>query len=216
MFPLRTITKLKFRLTAKLDMKDTSQIENAIELISNNYTPLTTDCKKDLTNACRLVSLKKTTIIEKEGQFSDKLYFIISGCVRAFYYKEDREITDWFAFENDFICSNNSFYQNIPSKHNFELLEPTTFLEITREVIFDLIDKHHCFERLGRIAVTKTMLHLQQRIVSIQFETAQQKFENLINVRRDIIQRVPLTHIASYLGITLETLSRIRNPKNRI
>ena len=144
------------------------------------------------------------------------MYFIISGCVRAFYHKDDKEITDWFAFEGDFMSSINSFYQNVSSKHNIELLEQTTFLEITKEAIFTLTDKHHCFERLGRIAVTKTMLQLQERIVSIQFETAQQKYESLINMRPDIVQRVSLTHIASHLGITLETLSRLRNPKNRI
>jgi CRP-like cAMP-binding protein len=197
-------------------MKNTTDIENAIETISENYSLLTADCKSDLKKSCRILSLDKSSIIVKEGQFSDKMYFIVTGCVRAFYYKDGKEITDWFAFENDFMSSINSFHQGVTSKHNIELLESTTFLEITRETIFDLTDKHHCFERLGRIAVTKTMLQLQERIVSIQFETAQQKYDSLINMRPDIIQRVSLTHIASHLGITLETLSRIRNPKNRI
>ncbi len=197
-------------------MKNTTDIENAIEIISENYSFLTADCKSDLKNSCRLLTLEKLSIIVKEGQFADKMYFIVSGCVRAFYHKDDKEITDWFAFEGDFMSSINSFYQNVSSKHNIELLEETTFLEITKETIFRLTDTHHCFERLGRIAVTKTMLQLQERIVSIQFETAQQKYESLINMRPDIIQRVPLTYIASHLGITLETLSRIRNPKNRI
>jgi CRP-like cAMP-binding protein len=197
-------------------MKNTTNIESTIETISENYSLLTADCKSDLKNSCRLLTLDKSSIIVKEEQFADKMYFIVSGCVRAFYYKDSKEITDWFAFEGDFVASINSFYQNIPSKHNIELLEQTTFLEITRETIFTLTDKHHCFERLGRIAVTKTMLQLQERIVSIQFETAQQKYESLINMRPDIVQRVPLTYIASHLGITLETLSRIRNPKNRI
>ena len=197
-------------------MKNTTDIENAIETISENYSLLTADCKSDLKNSCRLLNLEKLSLIVKEGQFADKLYFIVSGCVRAFYHKDDKEITDWFAFEGDFMSSINSFHQNVSSKHNIELLESTTFLEITRDTIFTLTDKHHCFERLGRIAVTKTMLQLQERIVSIQFETAHQKYESLINMRPDIVQRVSLTHIASYLGITLETLSRIRNPRNRI
>ena len=197
-------------------MKNTPDIENVIEIISENYSQLTLDCKIDLKNSCKFLSLDKLSIIVKDGQLADKMYYIVSGCVRAFYHKDDKEITDWFAFEGDFITSINSFYQNVSSKHNIELLEPTTFLEITREAIFTLTDKHHCFERLGRIAVTKTMLQLQERIVSIQFETAQQKYESLINMRPDIVQRVPLTYIASHLGITLETLSRIRNPKNRI
>ncbi|MFN0050526.1 MAG: Crp/Fnr family transcriptional regulator [Cytophagales bacterium] len=197
-------------------MKNTTDIENAIETISENYSLLTIECKTDLKNASKLLDLDKLSIIVKEGQFADKMYFIVSGCVRAFYNKDGKEITDWFAFEGDFMSSINSFYQGVSSKHNIELLEPTTFLEISREAIFTLTDKHHCFEKLGRIAVTKTMLQLQERIVSIQFETAQQKYASLINTRPDIVQRVSLTHIASHLGITLETLSRIRNPKNRI
>jgi CRP-like cAMP-binding protein len=197
-------------------MKNTIDIENVIETISENYSLLTDDCKNDLKKSSTLFSLDKLSSLVKEGQFADKMYFIVTGSLRAFYTKDGKEITDWFAFEGDFVSSINSFYQDCPSKHTIQLLEPTTFLEITRETIFALTDKHHCFERLGRIAVTKTMLQLQERIVSIQFETAQQKYENLINVRPDINQRVPLTHIASHLGITLETLSRIRNPKNRI
>lgn len=197
-------------------MKSSSDIENVIETISENYSLLTAECKTDLKNSCKLLCFDKLSLIVKEGEFADKMYFIVNGCLRAFYYKDGKEITDWFAFEGDFVASINSFYQNISSKHNIELLEQTTFLEISREVIFTLTNKHHCFERLGRIAVTKTMLQLQERIVSIQFETAQQKYESLIIMRPDIVQRVPLTHIASHLGITLETLSRIRNPKYRI
>lgn len=197
-------------------MKNTTDVESAIKTISENYSNLTEDCKSDFKNSCKLVCLDRLSLIVKEGQFADKMYFIINGCVRAFYYKDGKEITDWFAFEGDFMSSINSFFQNVSSKHNIELLEQTTFLEITREALFTLTDKHHCFERLGRIAVTKTMLQLQERIVSLQFETAQQKYESLINLRPDIVQRVSLTYIASHLGITLETLSRIRNPKNRI
>lgn len=193
-----------------------SDIEIVIESISKNYSHLTVECKSELKNASKLVGLDKASLIVKEGQLADKMYFIVSGCVRAFYNKDGKEITDWFAFEGDFISSRNSFYQNVKSKYNIELLEQTTFLEITREVMLTLLDKHHCFERLGRIAITKTMLQLQERIVSIQFETAQQKYESLLKMRPDLLQRVPLTYIASYIGITLETLSRIRNPKNRI
>jgi CRP-like cAMP-binding protein len=197
-------------------MKNTTDIETVIETISKSYSLLTDDCKNDLKKSSTVLSLDKLSLIEKEGQLVGKMYFIVSGCLRAFYIKDGKDITDWFAFEGDFISSINSFFQDVPSKHNIELLESTTFLEISKETIFALTNTHHCFERLGRIAVTKTMLQLRERIVSIQFETAQQKYESLINIRPDIIQRVPLTHIASYLGITLETLSRIRNPKNRI
>ncbi len=161
----------------------------------------------------RIVSLDKSTLLVKEGQYADKLYFIIKGCARVFYIKEDRDITDWFAFENDFLVSDNSFFQSAPSLHYIELIEPTTLLEISRDDVLKISNKHHDFYKLGGTIITKIMLQLKNRIASIQFESAQQKFENLISMRKDIIQRVPLTHIASYLGITLETLSRVRHPK---
>ncbi len=191
-------------------------IEQIIATMGKMYSPLTDECKTDLKNVSKLFTQQKSTLLVKEGEFADKIYFIVEGCVRAFYIKDGKEISDWFAFENDFINSINSFHLNIPSPHYIDLIETSTILEVSRDAIYMLTEKHHCFEKLGRIAVTKTMLQLQQRIASIQFESALQKYESLLTIRPDITQRVPLTHIASYLGITLETLSRIRNPKNRI
>jgi CRP-like cAMP-binding protein len=191
-------------------------IDKIIENIESHFSTLTINCKEELKSGSKILTLKKETKIVKEGEFADKTYFIVEGAARAFYIKDGKDITDWFAFENDFISSINSFFLNIPSPHFIEVLEPSILLEISRENVILLSDKYKEFDRLGKVIVTKTMLQLQQRIVSIQFETAQQKYDNLLKIRPDITQRVPLTHIASFLGITLETLSRIRNPKNRI
>ncbi len=197
-------------------MSTSLNVENTIQNISETYSKLTNNCMADFAKVSKLVSAEKSILLVTEGEYADKSFFIVKGCARAFYMKDGKDITDWFAFENYFINSINSFFENIPSPHFIELLEPTTFLEIGRDDIFKLADKHPDFDRLLRIVATKTMLALQKRIFSIQFETAQQKYENLLIIRPDITQRVSLTHIASYLVITLETLSRIRNPKNRI
>lgn len=197
-------------------MKNSTNIDQIIELIGTTYSPLSSNCKIDLKHATQVLKFEKATVLVKEGQLADKTYFIVRGCARAYYLKDGKDITDWFAFENDFINSIHSFFLNVPSPHYIELLEATTFLEISKETILELCDKYHDFDRLGRIIVTNTMLRLQQRIVSMQFETALQKYNSLLAIRPDITQRVPLTHIASYLGITLETLSRIRNPSSRI
>jgi CRP-like cAMP-binding protein len=197
-------------------MTNSPSIDQIIESISETYSPLSSLCKDDLKNTSKILSLEKNTVLVKEGQLADKTYFVVKGCARAFYLKEGKDISDWFAFENDFISSIHSFFLGVPSPHYIELLEPTTFLEISKDAVLSLCDKYHDFDRLGRIIVTNTMLRLQQRIVSMQFETALQKYNSLLSIRSDITQRVPLTHIASYLGITLETLSRIRNPSSRI
>ncbi len=197
-------------------MLETLKMDDVIESVCKYYGSLSPVSKEALKAKSEIHFYEKGTMIVREGQYSEKLFYIVSGCARAFYLKEGKDITDWFAFENQFISAINSFFQGIPSPHYLEVLEDTVFLEISRENIEYLSSKFLDINTLGRMAVTRTMLELQQRIVALQFETAQQKYENLFKIYPDITQRVPLMHIASYLGITLETLSRIRHPKRRI
>ena len=187
-----------------------------INIINEKYAPLTSECKSEFAANSRILTLKKGEILVKEGQYSDKAYFIVSGSTRAYYLNDGKDITYWFAFENDFICAINSFFQNIPSPHFIEVLEETILLEISRDDIMKLSDKYHNFERLTNRVATKTMLKLQARIVSMQFQSAEQRYQNLLSAYPSITQRVSLTHIASYIGITLETLSRIRKLKTFI
>ena len=79
-----------------------------------------------------------------------------------------------------------------------------------------LCDKHHDFERVGRLSTTKTLIQLQQRIVSLQFKSSKERYDSLLEKYPQIELRAPLGDIASYLGITQETLSRIRSAKNGI
>ena len=200
------------RHTDKLPMNKQEIINN----ISDTYSTLTPGCQKEVSNKSKILRLHKGEIIIKEGQYADKTYFIMNGCARAYYLKDGKDISDWFAFENEYISSINSFFLHVPSPHYIELLEDSVLLEISRENVSRLSDKYRDFERLSKIIVIKTMLQQQERIASMQFFSAEQKYENLLSIRPNITQRVPLTHIASYIGITLETLSRIRNPKKCI
>lgn len=186
------------------------------DLINKNYTKLSDDCLYDLSKIYRFESYNTPQTLVKEGQYARQVYFILKGCGRAYYLKDGRDISDWFAFENEFFTPINSFFLDVPSPHYIEMLEPSELVVIEREHVMQMADKHNDFERLIRIVVTKSMLQLQQRIMSVQFETAAQKYENLLKAYPDILRRIPLTHIASFLGITLETLSRIRHPQNRI
>ncbi len=187
-----------------------------VDRITSKYSNLNDLAKIELLENARVLKLPKGTTLVKEGQLSDKTFFIIKGCARAYYLKEGKDISDWFAFEDEFISSINSFFLNVPSPHYIEVLEDSILLEISRNDVEKLSEKYHDFERLTKVIVTKTMLQQQQRIVSMQFYTAEEKYKNLLSIRKDITNRVPLTHIASYIGITLETLSRIRNMAVRI
>ena len=186
-------------------------MDEIIETIVAQYGLLSAKTIVDLKNYGKIREVAKGNILVSEGEYSHELYYVVSGGARAFYLKDGKTITDWFAFENDFISSIVSFILGVPSQHYIEVLEDTTFFVLQRQDIDTLCETHHDFERLGRLSVTKTMLQLQQRIVSLQFKTSKERYESLLERFPKIEQRAPLGDVASYLGITQETLSRIRS-----
>lgn len=190
--------------------------EEVLSKVGEIYSPLSVECQQAFMASSRILTIKKGEVVVREGQFSDKAYLIIQGCTRAYYLKDGKDVSDWFAFENEFMASIVSFFRNEPSPHYVEFVEDSIVLEFSKATLDLLCNKYHDFERLISRVVTSTMLGLRERLSSILFNKAEERYKQLISIRPDITNRVPLTHIASYLGITLETLSRIRNPKNRI
>tara|TARA_R110002072_G_scaffold10168_3_gene47774 strand:- start:14 stop:595 length:582 start_codon:yes stop_codon:yes gene_type:complete len=192
------------------------EIEKILEEIGESYFPLSVECRRDFIQHIKVRHFKKGDIVVREGQYSKKAYLITKGCARAYYLKDGKDITDWFTFENQFMASIISFFSEKPSPHIVEFLEESIALEFSKLTVDRLADKHHDFERFISKVVTETMLGLCERLHTIQFSKADERYKNLTAIYPGISQRIPLTHLASYLGITLETLSRIRNPKVRI
>lgn len=190
--------------------------KEVFKTIEETYTPLSTECQQELIASSKVCVYKKGDIVVREGQFSKKVFFIVQGCSRAYYLKDGKDISDWFTFENQFMASIVSFFSNEPSPHYVEFVEDSTVLEFSKDTVDKLSQKHHDFERLISKIVTETMLGLCERLYTIQFNKAEERYKHLLSIYPFITNRIPLTHIASYLGITLETLSRIRNPKKRI
>ena len=124
---------------------------------------------------------------------------------------EGKEITHWFGFENDFVTSFHSFITQKPAVENIQLLEGSILWAISKETLSGLFNKHHEIERLVRIVYEKYYIRLEERFVNAQFKTATERYENLLLQTPHILERMPLGHIASYLGISQETLSRIRS-----
>lgn len=189
------------------------ELHPLIQKIESLYLPLSDACKAELLSRVELCPCTKDEVLVREGQIFDRIFYIHQGCARAYYLKEGKDISDWFALEGEFIVSIDGFFRNAPSLHYIQVLEDSMLLSLSKNHLLELSDKYREVERLEKMVITQTLLKLQQRIVSLQFETARQKYENLLAQIPHIEQRVPLTHIASYLGITLETLSRIRKPQ---
>ncbi|AXT54638.1 Crp/Fnr family transcriptional regulator [Aquimarina sp. AD1] len=191
-------------------------IEKILKQIGEIYSPLSNKCLQEFISNSKLITYRKGDIVVREGQYSKKVYLIIKGCARAYYLKDGKDISDWFTFENQFMASIISFFSDQPSPHYVEFVEDSTVLEFSKETVDLLSNNFHDFERFISKVIIETMLGLCERLHTIQFAKAEERYLNLISIYPDITHRISLTHIASYLGITLETLSRIRNPKVRI
>lgn len=169
------------------------------------------DAQIALENHLSFDQMDKGELLLKTGQVCHRLYFIEQGAVRGYYYAEGKEITHWFGFETDIVTSFHSFIQQNPSVENIETIEPLTAWSISRKDLYALYDKHPSIERLGRLTCEKYYVRLEERYVNAHFKTALKRYQDLLNQSSHIIQRVPLGQIASYLGISQETLSRIRS-----
>ena len=155
--------------------------------------------------------LGKSEYLVTEGKICKHLYFLERGALRGFYNLDGKDITHWFGFENDFVTSFHSFITGEPSVENIQLLEGSVLWGITKESLNRLLNLHNDLEKLLRIAYEKYYIRLEERYVNAQFKAAAERYQNLLEQTPHIIERVPLGHIASYLGISAETLSRIRS-----
>ena len=156
------------------------------------------------------LKVKKNTIIQPIGHTCKTIYFIKKGVARIYYFKEDIDITESFAFENNIVARVESLFTNRPSKKAIQLLEDSELIAINATLLFKLYDQFPEIERLFRLIFESAYVDTVNRIESIQFHSAEERYTMLLKESSDVIKRVPLKHIASYLGITPVSLSRIR------
>lgn len=176
----------------------------------NSITSLSKSAIDDIKKVVSYSSFpKKHLLIPNLAQCSH-LYFIKKGVARAFFYHQDKEITDWFGMENMIV---GPIVRNFPIKetlHSVELLEDSELFQIPFTKLEELYKQHHDIERLGRNIAIQTILHLQFRIDSIQLLSAKERYDEFLKKYPSLVNRVSLGYIASYLGMNQVTLSRIR------
>lgn len=165
----------------------------------------------DITDA---VTLDKAEHLLSFNTTCKHLYFVHSGFLRIYYHKHGREVTEWFADSGGFCFSIESYFTQHPSSLCIEALEESVVLRISKSGL-DRLQEHHLEIALLLLQMYSGSLVLsQQRMDSIQFETAKERYLKLEKDHPNILLKAPLQHIASYLGITSETLSRIRANRN--
>lgn len=172
------------------------------------FTP---DELKDILSHFSKESIVKNQTLVHQGDVCKFLYFVEQGMGRSYYLNEHgKEITQWFFGVGKFMTSADSFFQQTPSLYNLEVLENTVVYSISKENIDLLFAKYHKMEKLGRLVTIEMLTKMTNKINAIQFQTARERYDYMLSEFPDIAYQVPLGHIASYLGMTQETLSRIR------
>ena len=158
----------------------------------------------------RTISLKKGGILQPPGHHCNNIYFIESGVSRIFYDKDGTDITEDFEFQGALVVRAESLFTGNPSKKGIQALTACTFAAFPAGSVFALYDTHPEIERLFRLLFEAAYVKSIQRIESLQFHDARERYEALLQAQPELLQVVPLKHIASYLGITQVSLSRIR------
>lgn len=152
----------------------------------------------------------KTNLFE-HAQVHQKVGFVLEGLIRAFYTNDKGdEISSWFVSEFEFVTDYPAFLTGKPSMFCFEALEPVTVVWLPKDAIFQAYSDFHAFEKYGRLIAEGVILMQQSRIESFLFKSAKQRYLEFDSTCPNVIHRISLAHLASYIGIERQSLTRIR------
>jgi CRP-like cAMP-binding protein len=153
----------------------------------------------------------KNSFLVAEGEICDSIYLIIKGCVRCLTNNHDCDTTTWFGFENQPVMLPISYCLQESTNEMIQALEDTTVWVLKRTDLQTASQNNFKVNSVVSMMMEATMARMMMRASSLQSEFAEERYEDLITNQPDIIQRVPLRHIATYIGVKVETLSRIRS-----
>ena len=155
------------------------------------------------------------TMVVHAGDTCKYLFLIEKGMLRNFYYdQKGNDITHWFANEDTLVTIPPSFFKQKASPFGMEAIEDTSVRAISFYELEKSFQEFPILERLARLFVTDVMIKLGEKIIDLQTKTAEYRYDQLLAIHPNIFQRAKLGHIAGYLGIKQQSLSRIRALKN--
>ena len=195
---------LKREEAFKYFQKVMSQIEN----ISKSSMQI-------LMNAYEYVEYEKNTIIIKENDTSGTVYFIVKGLVKSYYYNTSKELIDSFSEEGTFFGNLYSHITKKPATEIYEAMEDVVLLKTDYVQLERLFKEHHDLETLARKGIQQYYVQYMERVHQLKGLTADEKYNLFLEQYGSIMNRIPIKSIADYLGISAETLSRIRAKEKR-
>lgn len=179
------------------------------EILRITYPLPATSLQKMLALA-EYVELPQGTLLFRDDQLARHIYVLQHGLARAYARRADREVTFWFSCEGAVLASIRGYTEQAVSYETIELLENSGLFRLDMPALQQLYRTDVHLANWGRVMVERVWLQTEQQLIARQFRTAEERYAELLQQSPHLLQRVALGHIASYLGITQVTLSRVR------
>lgn len=189
-------------------------IDNSKEFLARtllSFVDVSDETLQKITDVFEPVQYEKNFTILKEGEIAQYLYFISDGIVKISYSVDDKEIIDWFAEEGVFVGNMQSYQQKTPAVETIESIEKIDLLRARYSDIIQLLNNSHETERAVRKIMESYHSRYVRRTQSLKSLSAEKKYHLFMSEYAAYANRIPLKFIANYLGMTPETLSRMRS-----
>ena len=179
----------------------------------NSITRLPEALVSDILERAVVREYKKEEFILKAGKISSHTSWILKGLIRSYYEKDGEEITTKFLWEGAPITSVYSYYNRKPGNENIVAMEETTLASLHYDDMQYLYETYPAFNVIGRVITEKYLYMLEIEVYNLRKQKAEDRYQFIVKHFPHLLQRVPLKYLATYLGMNLETLSRIRAKK---
>jgi CRP-like cAMP-binding protein len=176
----------------------------------NYFYPLSEGIKNYLRKHSYFCSFRKGKLLLKAGQICEHVYFIKKGAVRGFIKEGTKDITTWITAENEVVSSISALDAREPALENMQAIENCELLALTYADFQNLYIKFPEFNIVARKVLQKYYKDAEGRAFIVRLTNAENKYRLFITMYGHLANRIPLKYIASFLGITIETLSRVR------
>ena len=178
--------------------------------LARRYSTMTHDELDMLEGVLVPMKFAKGEIVLAEGDVCENIYWIVKGLVRQYYYKNNKELTEYMAAENTIMMSIESLFKEKPTMQIIQALEPTLIYALPKAELEAVAMRSVNIQILYRKILEESLIISQQRADMLRFESAQDRYQKLVKSAPQLVLRAPLVYIASYLQMAPETLSRVR------
>ncbi len=190
---------------------DTLLKETVNAVVNSRYPGMALEGRRLIEEILIRKELKRDEVLFKEGQICHHIAFVGQGMMRQFYYKNGKDVTEHFSYEGCILICLESTLKQEPTRLMAEALEPSIVYLLPYERFLQLTEISWEINMFYRKLLEYSLIVSQIKADSWRFETARERYSMLMRTHPEVIKRAPLSHIASYLLMTPETLSRVRS-----